>query len=124
MYAIREDGSVLNNNIREIECKSPAPRIVFFKIKPELDQETAKREIADSLKDVPGPIKPMQFSAPISEARTKGLNFGFVSYFKDRYTLREYDVSEAHQRAVNDTIKPRIADFLDYDIEVPDGAAL
>ncbi|KAG9110751.1 hypothetical protein FRC07_008160, partial [Ceratobasidium sp. 392] len=95
--------------------------LVFFKVKEQPDLETVKQDIINSLKDVPGPLKPMQFSSPISDARAKGLNFGFVAYFKDRDALRAYDVSDAHQSAVENTIKSRIEDFLDYDIDVPDG---
>ncbi|KAG9092226.1 hypothetical protein FS749_015907 [Ceratobasidium sp. UAMH 11750] len=98
--------------------------LVFFKVREQPDLERAKQEIIDSLKDVRGPLKPMQFSAPMSDARAKGFNFGFVAYFKDRAALRTYDTSDAHQRAVENVIKPRIEDFLDYDMEVPDGTAV
>ncbi|KAG8736047.1 hypothetical protein FRC10_009861 [Ceratobasidium sp. 414] len=64
--------------------------LVYFKVREQPDLEQAKQDIIDSLKNVPGPLKPMQFSAPMSDARAKGFNF----------------------------------DFLDYDMEVPDGAAV
>ncbi|KAG8780373.1 hypothetical protein FRC12_023123 [Ceratobasidium sp. 428] len=96
--------------------------LVFFSVKGQPDLEQAKQDIIDSLKDVPGPLKPMQFSAPVSDMRTKGFNFGFIAYFKNREALRAYDISDAHQSAVQNVIKSRIEDFLDYDIDVPDGA--
>ncbi|CEL55162.1 hypothetical protein RSOLAG1IB_01170 [Rhizoctonia solani AG-1 IB] len=85
-------------------------------------KENSKREIAEALSKVPGPLSPMQFGAPLLPERSKGYEYALYSRFKDLKHLQDYAVSEAHVSVVNKVVKPRTEESLAYDIEVPDDA--
>ena len=85
-------------------------------------QAQAKRDIAEALSKVPGPLKPMQFGEPQIPERAKGYNFALYSLFKDRAALDAYSVSEAHQSVVINVVKPYTEDSMAYDFDVPDEA--
>ncbi|CAE6412021.1 unnamed protein product [Rhizoctonia solani] len=59
-------------------------------------KENSKREIADALRKIPGPLAPMQFGPPQLPERAKGYDFALYSRFKDLESLKTYGVSDAH----------------------------
>ncbi|CAE7208965.1 unnamed protein product [Rhizoctonia solani] len=87
-------------------------------------KEDSKREIAEALIKVPGPLAPMQFGPPQLPERAKGYEFALYSRFKDLETLRTYAVSDAHMSVVNNIVKPRTVpgETMAYDFELPDDA--
>ncbi|CAE6433903.1 unnamed protein product [Rhizoctonia solani] len=102
-------------------------------------KENSKREIAEALSKVPGPLVPMQFGAPLLPERSKGYEFGTLKHidfwrylltsnqalysrFKDLKHLHDYAISEAHVSVVNSVVRPRTEETLAYDLEVPDNA--
>ncbi|KAL5635164.1 hypothetical protein ACGC1H_003006 [Rhizoctonia solani] len=87
-------------------------------------KENSKREIAEALRKVPGPLGPMQFGPPQLPERAKGYEFALYSRFKDLESLQKYAVSDAHMSVVNNIVKPRTVPeaTMAYDIEVQDDA--
>ncbi|KAJ1307253.1 hypothetical protein OPQ81_001366 [Rhizoctonia solani] len=87
-------------------------------------KENSRREIAEALSKVPGPLAPMQFGPPQLPERAKGYDFALYSRFKDLESLKKYAVSDAHVSVVNNIVKPRTIteETMAYDIEVPDDA--
>ncbi|CAE6423017.1 unnamed protein product [Rhizoctonia solani] len=87
-------------------------------------KENSKREIAEALSKVPGPLAPMQFGPPLLPERAKGYEFALYSRFKNLESLNVYAVSDAHVSVVNNIVKPRTIPeaTMAYDLEVPDDA--
>ncbi|CAE6461151.1 unnamed protein product [Rhizoctonia solani] len=82
----------------------------------------SRREIAEALNKVPGPLVPMQFGPPQLPERAKGYEFALYSRFKDLESLKKYAVSDAHVSVVESVVKPRTipGETMAYDLEVPD----